>query len=103
MDIFLLLKSSFACFALCTGALMLCFFVFGSLLKVSATQFSRVFLVGALFSFLLTDLFLYYKIVSSRVDNAELFLVGTVGGWLGGIFFGLTQLNPLLKSLLKTS
>jgi hypothetical protein len=51
----------------------------------------------------LADLFLYFKIVVSLVDNPELFLVGTVGGWLGGIFFGLTQLKPMLKSQLKTS
>ncbi len=102
MDIFLLLKSAFAGFALCVGTLLLCFLVFGWLLKVSNRHFTRVFLVGAILSFLLADFFLYFKIVVSRIDNPELFLVGTVGGWLGGIFFGLTQLKPMLKGLLKT-
>jgi len=103
MDIFYLLKSAFAGFALCLGPLMLTFFVLGQVLGLSKRYFIRAFLLGAICSFLLIDGFLYYKIVMSCVENPNIFLVGNVAGWLSGIFFGLTQMKNLLSSFLKDS
>jgi hypothetical protein len=101
MDITFLMKAGFVGFSLSIGVLMLVFFLLGSLLKISQQHFTRVFVLAGVFSFLFTDLFLYYKIQVSQIAGAQLFLAGCVGGWLGGIIFGLTQMNRLLRNFLR--
>ena len=101
MEIPTLLKAGFAGFAICVGTQMLVFYFAGSFLTVSYIYFSRVFVLACIFSFLLADLFLYQKIQVSHIPNSQVFLVGCIGGWLSGIFFGLTQLKRLLRKFLK--
>jgi hypothetical protein len=101
MDFGLLLKAGFSGFALSLGVLILMFYVIGSLVRVGQKNFVRVFILAAVVSFVVVDLFLYYKIRVSQVPNAQLFLTGCVGGWLGGIFSGLTQMKRFLLNLRK--
>ncbi len=101
MDYNLFLKSGFMGFAIGAGALMLTFFAAGMGLKISRNSFRRVFLLAGFVSFLLVDLFLYYKLVYQQMEQAQLFLAGCVGGWLGSIIFGMTQLKPILLDSLK--
>lgn len=101
MDIFFLLKAGFAGFSISAGAQMLVFYFAGSVLRISHRHFSQVFLLAGIFSFLLVDLFLYYKIWVSQELNSQFFLVGCIGGWFSGIFFGLTQMNRLLRTFLR--
>jgi hypothetical protein len=101
MDINLFLKSGFMGFAIGAGAQMLIFFLSGLILKIRQNNFRRVFLLGAITSFLLVDGFLYYKIVFQQVEQPQLFLSGCIGGWLGATIFGITQLKPILMDSLK--
>ena len=101
MDYNLFLKSGFMGFAIGSAAIMLIFFLSGMLLKIKQNSFRRLFLLAAIVSFLLVDGFLYYKIVFQKVEQAQLFLSGCIGGWLGSIIFGVTQLKPLLMDSLK--
>jgi hypothetical protein len=101
MDFGLLVKAGFLGFALSLGVVMLVFFVVGRLLRISERNFVRVFILAAVVSFAVIDLFLYYKIRIVRVPDAELFLSGCIGGWLGGIFAGLTHLKRLLLGFHK--
>lgn len=101
MDFTLLIKAGFLGFALSLGVLMLVFYIVGSFLRVWQKNFVRVFILAAVVSFVVVDLFLYYKIRVSQIPNPELFLAGCVGGWLGGIFSGLTQMKRFLLSLHK--
>jgi len=95
MHTLLVIKAGFLGFALSIGVLMLTFFVVGGFIQVSQANFRKVFLLAAIISFLVIDLFLYYKIVLS--GNAHpFFLAGCVGGWLGGIFSGLTHMKRFL-------
>lgn len=101
MDFGLLLKAGFSGFALSLGVLMLVFYVVGSFLPVWQKNFRRVFLLAAVVSFVVVDLFLYYKIRVSQVPDPHIFLTGCIGGWLGGIFSGLTQMKRFLLSFHK--
>jgi uncharacterized protein with PQ loop repeat len=101
MDIFLIIKAGFMGFALCLGVLFLVFFLVGFIVRVTEKNFARVFILAALASFVAIDLFLYYKIVVSRVPGAPIFLAGSVGGWLAGITSGLTNMKRFLTTLRK--
>jgi hypothetical protein len=101
MDFGVLLKAGFSGFALSLGVLILVFYTVGSFLRVGPKNFVRVFVLAAVTSFVVINLFLYYKIRISRVPDPQLFLTGCVGGWLGGIFSGLTQMKRFLINLRK--
>jgi len=99
MDILLIIKAGFMGFALCLGVLILVFYLVGFVVKVTEKNFVRVFMLAALASFVAIDLFLYYKIAVVQVPGGPMFLAGSVGGWLGGITAGLTNMKRLLLSL----
>lgn len=101
MDFSLFLKSGFMGFAIGSGSLMLVFFVAGMALKITQNRFRRVLWIAGFVSFLLVDMFLYYRLVYQQMDMAQLFLAGCIGGWLGSIVFGITQLKPILLDSLK--
>lgn len=101
MDVVSILKAGFMGFALSLGVLMLTFFVLGTFAGVTRGRFVRVFLVAAIASFFAVDLLLYYRIKILQIPNPQVFLSGCVGGWLGGIFSGLTQFKSLLVGFLK--
>ncbi len=96
MNIALFLKAGFMGFALSLGVLMLVFFLVGRFVRVSPKNFVRCFVLGGLASFLIMDVFLYYKIRIVGTPDAQLFLAGCVGGWLSGILSGLTHMKGLL-------
>ncbi|MEW6138217.1 MAG: hypothetical protein AB1733_08295 [Thermodesulfobacteriota bacterium] len=101
MDFSIVLKSGFMGFALAVGILMLVFYLCGVVLTVARRYFVRVFTLAAVASFVGVYAFLHYKIRVSPVPQPELFLVGCIGGWLAGIFFGLVNLRRFLTSTLK--
>jgi hypothetical protein len=99
VDTFLMAKAGFCGFALSLGMLMLVFYVVGRFTPVSPKRFIRVFVLAAIASFLVTDAFLYYKIITSQVPQSQMFLAGCIGGWLGGIISGLTNMKGYLLRL----
>lgn len=101
LDYFVILKAGFMGFALSLGVQMLVFYLVGGVVRVTEKNFLRTFILAAVASFLAVDALLYYKISVSRTPDAPLFLSGCVGGWLGGIISGLTQMKPLLLKLRK--
>lgn len=101
MDLSLVLKAGFMGFALSLGALLLVFYIVGAILRISRRYFVRVFVLAAVASFVAVDVYLYYKIRIAMVEQSQLFLVGCIGGWLGGIFFGLINMRRFLSSTLK--
>jgi hypothetical protein len=100
MDFSLMLKAGFMGFALSLGALMLVFYVAGVLLKVSQRHFLRVAILACVTAFIAVDIYLYYKIQISLVEQSQVFLAGCIGGWLGGLLFALTNLRQFLKRTL---
>ena len=101
MDILLLLKAGFIGFAMCLGVQMLVFYLIGRFLPVSERNFMRIFILAGVISFLALDFFLYYRITVSQVPNAEIFLAGCIGGWLGGIVSGLTHMKRFFLSIAR--
>ncbi|MBI5568506.1 MAG: hypothetical protein HY914_01025 [Desulfomonile tiedjei] len=101
MDYMLFVKAGFTGFALGIGVLILVFYLVGAFVRVTRKNFVRVFVAAALLSFLAVDLFLYHKIRSMGGTEAQLFLAGCIGGWLGGILAGLTNMKGLLLGLRK--
>lgn len=99
MDVTLILKAGFMGFVLSAGVLILVFYVVGGFVTVSRKNFVRVFVLGAVASFLAVYFFLWYRISSYQGPEAQIFLAGCVGGWLAGIFSGLTTMKRLLLSL----
>lgn len=99
MNMFIPIKAGFLGFILSIGVQMLVFYVAGTLKEVSPISFARVFVLAGIASFLALDILLYYKVYLSQSIESQMFLVGCIGGWLGGIFFGLTQMKPVLLSL----
>lgn len=99
MDYIVLLKGSFFGYALCLGTLMVVFFLVGSFRKLTAKDFNRVFLLAAIASFLVVDGFLYYKVRVDQAPQSPFFGAGVVGGWLGGIFSGLTHMRRFLLTM----
>lgn len=100
MDVTLFLKAGFMGFALALGVLMLVFYIVGGFVRLSQKNFIRVFLLGGLASFLVMDVFLYYKVrVAAASPDAQLFLAGCVGGWLSGILSGLSTLKRFLITM----
>lgn len=99
MQVALFLKAGFMGFALAMGVLMLVFYLVGGYVRLSQKNFVRVFLLGGLASFLVMDVFLYYKIRVVANPDAQLFLAGCVGGWLSGILSGLTTLKRFLLTM----
>jgi heme/copper-type cytochrome/quinol oxidase subunit 4 len=99
MDFSLILKAGFMGFALSMGVLILVFYVVGGFVQVSGKNFVRVFVLAAVASFLAVYLFLHYRLSSYQATEAQIFLAGCVGGWLAGIFSGLTTLKRLLLSM----
>jgi heme/copper-type cytochrome/quinol oxidase subunit 4 len=88
-------------FALSIGVQMLVFYVAAKSFGVSKARFVRVFVLAAVASFLVVDLFLYYKVRVADIPDAQMFLAGCVGGWLAGLMSGLTQLRPFLLNLMR--
>ncbi len=101
MDLFGVIKAGFMGFALAVGVLMLVFFVAGTLLGVTTSRFGRIFLVGGIAAFAAVYGLLRFKIGSAGGPEALEFLVGCVGGWLGGMISGLVQMRQLLLGFLK--
>lgn len=100
MDMFVPIKAGFLGFILSVGIEILVFYVVGNVKGLRGQSFTRVFILAAVAAFLAVDIFLYYRVYLSETVQSQMFLVGCIGGWVGGIFFGLTQLKPLLRSLL---
>jgi hypothetical protein len=96
MDIVFFLKAGFMGFALSVGVIMLVFFVTGRVVRLSPRNFIRVFVMAAVASFIVVDVFLYYKITIAQIPNAQAFLPPCIGGWIGGIVSGLTNLKSIL-------
>ncbi len=101
MDILFLLKAGFMGFALSLGVQMLMFFLIGRYMLVSERHFMRIFILAGVISFLALDFFLYYRITVDQVPNAEIFLAGCIGGWLGGIVSGLTHMKRFFLSVAR--
>jgi hypothetical protein len=101
MEILFLLKAGFMGFALCLGVQMLMFFLIGRYMLVSERNFMRIFILAGVISFLALDFFLYYRITVDQVPNAEIFLAGCIGGWLGGIVSGLTHMKRFFLSVAR--
>jgi hypothetical protein len=99
MNVALFLKAGFMGFALAMGVLMLVFYLVGGFVRLSPNNFVRVFVLAGLASFLVMDVFLYYKIRVALTPDAQLFLAGCVGGWLSGILSGLTTLKKFLMTM----
>lgn len=96
MDIVFFLKAGFMGFALSLGVIMLVFFLARRFGKVPRQSFTRVFIAAAVASFVVVDLFLYYKITVTQIPEAQAFLAATIGGWLGGVFSALTSMKNVL-------
>ncbi len=101
MDILILLKAGFIGFAMCLGVQMLVFYLIGRYMPVSERNFMRIFILAGVISFLALDFFLYYRITVNQVPNAEIFLAGCIGGWLGGIVSGLTHMKKFFLSIAR--
>ncbi len=101
MDILFLVKAGFMGFALCVGVQMLVFYLLGRYMTVSDRNFMRIFILAGIASFLVLDLFLYYRITVDQVPNAEIFLAGCIGGWLGATISGLTHTKRFLLSMAR--
>lgn len=99
MDIVLYLKAGFMGFALSIGVQMLFFFIAGSLMKVTAKNFYRVFVLAAVAAFAAIYMFLHYKIRVAQVPETQAFVSACVGGWFAGIIFGFTRMKNFLLSL----
>lgn len=100
-DFLVVVKAGFMGFAVSLASQMLVFYMAGALLNISRKRFVRVFVLAAVVSFVAVYLLLHYKIRVLQTPEALLFLSGCVGGWLGGIFSGLTHVKPFLLSLCK--
>jgi hypothetical protein len=101
MDILILLKAGFIGFAMCLGMQMLVFYLIGRYMPVSERNFMRIFILAGVISFLALDFFLYYRITVNQVPNADIFLAGCIGGWLGGIVSGLTHMKRFFLSIAR--
>jgi hypothetical protein len=101
MHITLIIKAGFMGFALCLGVLLLIFYAVGLLLKVPRRHFVRVFFLAAVVSFVVEYLYLHYKLPLGDAVQSPLVLVGSIGGWLGGILFGLTNIRRFLANTLR--
>lgn len=99
MDFATIIKGGFMGFALSLGVQLLVFYIAGFFLRISNRNFGRVFVVAGIASFLAVYALLHYKIRVSATPESPFFLAGCVGGWLGGIISGLTQVKPLLLRL----
>jgi hypothetical protein len=100
MSVLHVVKAAFMGFGLCVGVQILVFFIAGAYLKISRRNFVRVFVPAAVASFAAVDLLLYIKIICVRIPEPMSFLSGTVGGWLAGVFFGLSLFKSNLTRLL---
>ncbi|MFH1113380.1 MAG: hypothetical protein V1792_05620 [Pseudomonadota bacterium] len=101
MDFSVILKAGFMGFALSLGTLLLVFYIAGIVLNVSGKYFMRVFILACIAAFAAVDAYLYYKIRVSLVEHAQFFLVGCIGGWLGGMLFSVTNLRQFLRRTLR--
>jgi len=101
MDLTLVMKAGFTGFALSVGSLMLVFYIIGGVLRLSRRHFIRVFIAAGFASFVTVDVYLYYKLAMAGAQQPQVYLAGCVGGWLAGIFFGLTNLKGLLLKTLR--
>ena len=101
MNIFVPMKAGFLGFILSVVVQYLVFYAAGRLTDVSEKRFVRVFVLAGLASFMIVDIFLYYKVYLSQTLDSQFFLVGCIGGWLGAIFFGLTQMKPMLLNFIR--
>lgn len=95
----MILKGAFLSFGLCVGVQLPVFYFAGNFLGISRKYFRRVFWFAAVISFLAVYIVLHFKVKDFAADG-QLFLSGYVGGWLAGLAFGVTQLKPVLLSVL---
>jgi hypothetical protein len=101
MDYMLPLKAGFMGFSVSLGVQLLGFYLLGTLLGLEKRSFIKAFTLVAVVSFLAVYVLLHYKTQDYQAAHALLFLAGCVGGWLGGIFSGLTSLRGTLMRLLR--
>jgi hypothetical protein len=101
MDVLTLFKAGFIGFALSVGVLMLVFFIVGRFFLVTEKTFVKVFVLAGVASFLVIDVFLYYKIHQLQSAIDQVFLAAVIGGWLGGIVSGLTNMKRFLIAMAK--
>ncbi len=85
-------------FALSLGMQMLCFYMAG-FSGISKENFVSVFIAAGLASFASVYALLMHQIRVSAMPEFPFFLASCVGGWLGGILFGLTYGKELLLRL----
>jgi hypothetical protein len=96
MDMFPIIKAGFMGFVLSVGVLVLVFYFIGGVLGLRQQRFVRVFLLAAIASFIVMDLYLYKKLTLPLDPKGTVMLAAHIGGWLSGIFSGLTHMKPLL-------
>jgi len=101
MDFMVPLKAGFMGFSLSIGVQLLVFYLLGALAGVERKSFVKAFALAGIASFLAVYLLLHYKTQDYQSAQALLFLAGCIGGWLGGIFSGVTSLRRLLLSFLR--
>ena len=103
MNFMVILKGGFLGFALSVGVQMLVFYVAGTFLRQPARSFLRLFFLAGVASFVAVYLFLHFQIRGLQTVDADttLFLSGCIGGWLGGIVAGMTNLRRVLLNFLK--
>jgi hypothetical protein len=101
MDFYAVLRAGFMGFALSLGVQMLVFYVAGTFLGIARGAFIRVFILGAVASFVAVDALLYYRIYIMHIPEAAAFLSGCIGGWLSGVTFGFTQIRSYLVRFLR--
>jgi len=101
MDLYLTLKAGFMGFVLALGVQVLVFYLLGSVVGVHKRSFLYAFSLAAAASFVAVCVLLYYRAHDYRPAEAELFLAGCVGGWIGGVLSAFTNLRRLLAGFLK--
>lgn len=103
MELLFLIKSGFMGYVMAVGCQVLVFFVFGTFLKLPKNRFNKIFLLAAICSFIAVDALLYVKIRTYNLPQAQLFLAGCIGGWLGGLISSYTTVKPYLERMLPDS
>ncbi|MFH0821836.1 MAG: hypothetical protein V2B18_03735 [Pseudomonadota bacterium] len=101
MNYSIMVTSGFMGFALALGSEVLVFYLLGYFFKIPRNRFTRCFVLAGVVAFSAIYLYLHYKTKGLPPKDGLAFLSGCVGGWLGGIFFGLMQFKPYLLKLLR--
>ncbi|MFC1834634.1 hypothetical protein ACFL2Q_07865 [Thermodesulfobacteriota bacterium] len=101
MDFLQMVKSGFMGFALSLGVLILVFYVSGAFLGVTRKWYVRVLTLGGIASFVAVYILLKYKLSNTPEALTPIYFAAYVGGWLGGLFSGMTQMKSTLTKLLR--